>query len=113
MQWASAVSEETSLERAVAECTAALRRDLGGPPDLAIAFVSEHHAEHFADLPNLVEAALEPRHWIGCSAGGVIGAGHEVERSMGFSLTAARLPGTRLSAFHMEPGATAAAPGSL
>jgi small ligand-binding sensory domain FIST len=109
MRWVSAVSEDDSLERAVAECAAAIQRQLQGPPDLAVAFVSEHHAAHYAQLPLVVEAALEPRHWIGCSAGGVIGGGHEVERAPGFSLTAAYLPGTTVAAFPLKPASVAAA----
>ena len=38
----------------------------------------------------------------GCSAGGVIGGGREVENRAGISLTVAHLPGVEMSPFHVE-----------
>ncbi|MFW6175108.1 MAG: FIST signal transduction protein, partial [Chloroflexota bacterium] len=39
---------------------------------------------------------------IGCSAGGVIGGGHEVEKAPGVALTAASLPGVKITPFAFE-----------
>lgn len=104
MQWASALSPDPSLERAAVECAAAVRRELGAAPDLAVVFVSEQHAEYYGELAEWIEAGLEPRHWIGCSAGGVIGRGREIERSPGVSITAATMPGAEIASFHLPPG---------
>src|SRR5258706_12675672 len=93
MQWASAVSSSAKVDDAIAETATRVRRELGDrAPDLAVVFVSPHHAGAYDAIPQLVRAALEPRTLIGCSAGGVIGGGHEVESEAGFSITAGCLP---------------------
>ncbi len=101
MKWSSAVSTAPLLADAVAEATARVRRELGDvAPDFAVVFVSPHHEASYDAVPELVRAGLECRTLLGCSAGGVIGGGHEVEDAPGLSLTAAMLPGVRLTPFH-------------
>lgn len=95
------MSAAARLEDAVAETAARVRRELGdATPDLAVVFVSPHHMARYDAVPALVGAALGARTTIGCSAGGVIGGGHEIEGAPGFSLTAAHLPGVTLTPFH-------------
>jgi small ligand-binding sensory domain FIST len=48
-----------------------------------------------------VRAALPSALVVGCSAGGVIGAGHEVEERPALSLTAAALDGVQLNPLHL------------
>ena len=103
MHWASAVSENVDLPAAVAECASDIRDDMGGrTPDMVVAFVSAHHVDAYVDVPRLIESALDGGVLIGCSGGGVIGAGREVEQRPGFALTAAILPGVDLRPFHLE-----------
>ena len=103
MKWSSKVSEEFSLSKAVDECVAHVRAELGGvEPDLAVVFVSPHHAPEYGDVARLIKERLGPKVFIGCSGGGVIGGGKEVEDRAGFALTAAMLPNVRLSPFHVE-----------
>ncbi len=103
MKWSSAVSEMPSLGDAVAECVDVVGRDLGGvSPDLTVAFVSEHHEAQYEALPDLVRTFVGGGVVIGCSGGGVIGAGREVERTPGFAMTSALLPGVELRPFHVE-----------
>jgi small ligand-binding sensory domain FIST len=103
MQWSSAVSPASQLDEAIAETSSRVRRELGDvAPDLAVVFASPHHASHYEAVPELVRAALEPRTLVGCSAGGVIGGGHEIEEAPGFSLTAARLPDVSIRPFHVD-----------
>ncbi len=104
MKWVSAVSDKPRLAEAMHEAAAVLSASLGkASPDLLLAFVSHHHADHFAEVPGLAALALCPRVFLGCSAGGVIGAGHEVEHRPGVALTAAVLPGVDLRPFHLGP----------
>jgi small ligand-binding sensory domain FIST len=106
MRWASAVSEQFSLASAVDEAASQVRADLGdGAPDLAVIFVSPHHGPEFDDLPGMLAKALGAKALIGCSGGGVIGAGTEVEERTGLSVTAAQLPGVDLIPFHVVDGA--------
>ncbi len=103
MKWASSLSVSAHLERAVDEAAARLAGQLAGEePDLVLAFVSAHHAEAWESLPRLVSARFPRSLLVGCSAGGVIGGGREVEREASLSLTGAAMPGVRLSPFHLE-----------
>ena len=103
MKWSSAVSEKLSLSEAVIDCASEIREDLGvHHPDLVVAFVSAHHASDYTSLPDLVREHLGDSTLIGCSAGGVIGAGREVEHSPGLALTAAHLPEVVIEPFHIE-----------
>jgi small ligand-binding sensory domain FIST len=101
MRWSSAASSAPRLDDAIAETAARVRRELGDvAPDLAVVFASPQHAPAYDAVPELVRAALEPRVLVGCSAGGVIGGGHEIEQGPGLSLTAARLPDVGILPFH-------------
>jgi small ligand-binding sensory domain FIST len=106
MRWVSAISTAAPLEAAVREVAATVSRELdvgeGVQPDLAIAFVSEQYQGEYERLPALLRAQLAPRRLLGCSAGGVIGGGREVERRAAVSLTAAMLPGVDVVPFHLE-----------
>ena len=106
MKWASAVSERQGLEEAMEEAVAEVRAELGDSrPDLAAVFVSPHHAQGYERVASLIAETLGPRVLLGCSGGGVIGGGQEVEYRPGLSLTAATLPGVELLPFHVEEGA--------
>ncbi|HUI26219.1 MAG TPA: FIST N-terminal domain-containing protein [Candidatus Kryptonia bacterium] len=106
MKWASTVSVEPQLEVAVREAGAAIRAQLGhATPDLVVTFVSEQHRAYFERVPQLIAAELRGGLLLGCSAGGVIGGGREIEQQPGFSLTAAILPGVELLPFHLEANA--------
>lgn len=103
MRWASTVSDEPVLGRAVSRVAATLRAQLGDVrPDLLAVFVSAHHAAQFEHLPALLAAAFDPGLLIGCSAGGVIGGGREIEQRPGLSVTAAVLPDVELFPFHLQ-----------
>src|SRR5712664_3326626 len=115
MRWASALSQDPGTPQAVAEAVAALRRELGGErADLVVAFASPHHRAAAADIPALVAAELPGALLVGCTGGGVIGAGHEVEERAAVSLTAAALPGVEMTPFHLDttdlPAASAPPP---
>jgi len=103
MRWTSAASTLPALAPAVAEATDHLRASLGDArPDLVLAFVSPHHASAWEQFPELLHAALEPAHLVGCSAGAVVGGGREIEEEPALSLTAAVLPGVEIQGFHLD-----------
>ncbi len=88
-----------AAESAVTQALAPL---CGQHPDLLCVFVC-------GDDPNSVESAgnramevAGARTTVGCSAGGVIGAGRGVEIEPAVSAFAARLPGVRCTPFHLE-----------
>ena len=101
MRWASTVSGKADLREAVDEACASIAASLGSDaPDLLVAFVSAHHADRYGEVTQLVRNHFHAGRLFGCSAGGVIGGGHEVEEAPGFSLTAGCLPGVTLTPFH-------------
>ena len=101
MKWATTISRKTPFESAVLECAEGAARRLGpGPISLALAFVTPHFADYYPRLYGLVGRYLEPGTFLGCSGGGVIGGGEEVERSPAVTLISAQLPDVRLTPFH-------------
>lgn len=103
MHWSSTVSKERQLDNAISEAARDICKQLGDTrPDLAFVFVSADHKAAYDLVPELIYKELNPRVLIGCSAGGVIGGGQEIEHQSGLSLTAAVLPNVTLTSFHFE-----------
>jgi small ligand-binding sensory domain FIST len=103
MKWASGGSDDASAAAAIQAATEQVRAQLEGEtPDLIVAFVSTHHAASFDRVPTMVAESLGAGLLLGCSAGGVIGGGREIEQRPGVSVTAAVLPGVTLRPFHFE-----------
>lgn len=85
------------------ECVGALGEELGpGRVDLLTVFVSPHFAGSYMKLPAMLEGSLDFGTLIGCSAGGVIGGGVEVEQRPAVTLIGARLPGVEITPFHVD-----------
>ncbi len=101
MQWASAVSTEQDTATAISAAAAAVRSELHAAPDLIVAFASAHHRDRYNEVSALARRELGSGLLIGCSAGGVIGGGKEVEQQPGLSLTAAALPDVVVTPFHL------------
>ena len=103
MKWASSVSDRERLDEAVKRAAEDVQAQLGGAaPDLIVAFASAHHAADFTRLPALVASELGAGLLLGCSAGGVIGGGREIEQRPGLSLTAAQLPGVAIHPLQLD-----------
>ena len=100
------MSDLPRLEDAVSECVERISDEPGDEsPDLTVAFVSGHHAASYEKVPELVRGLLGETALIGCSSGGVIGAGREVEHRAGFAMCTATLPDVTLIGFHIETDA--------
>ncbi len=104
MLWASALSQQTTLRAALSECAASVRATMGdAAPDLAVVFASSEYASDYADLPAMVADLLgEQALTLGCSGGGIIGGGAEVEQEPAVSLTVASLPGVNVKPIRLE-----------
>lgn len=113
MKWASSISTATSLETAAEEAASRLEERLGGEAaDLVIAFVSTPHREEFERLPALVRGRLGSGVLLGCSGGGVVADGREVEQRPALGLVGAVLPDVEIKPFHIaNRDVTAAAKG--
>ena len=104
MQWASALSQQNTLRQALEECAASIRATMGDTAaDLAVVFASSEYASDYVDLPSMVRELLGPQVLVlGCSGGGIIGGGAEIEQEPAVSLTAASLPGVNIKPIRLE-----------
>jgi len=103
MKWASALSEQTPLSNAIEECVSRVNQQLdGAAANLAVVFASFHYQEQFEDIPGLIRDQLDSPLVLGCSGGGIIGNGLEVEQQPALSITVASLPNVTLKAFHLQ-----------
>jgi len=108
MKWGSAIAAESerrygSARQYIAACVEQVKFQLENQsPDLAILFVSPHFSDEYEHIPDLIKEMTGTKHFIGCSAGGLIGGGLEIEQQRSISLTAAILPGVELKTFHLE-----------
>ncbi|MCH7738440.1 MAG: FIST C-terminal domain-containing protein [Chloroflexi bacterium] len=103
MIWTSSLSEQPVLDDAIAECGAAIKTSVGGEAlDLAVAFISPHYEDSYDRVADLMAETLGAKHVFGCSGGGVIGNGMEIEQRAGISITAAILPKVDINPFHLQ-----------
>jgi small ligand-binding sensory domain FIST len=100
--FASAASDALEHEEAVNECLERLGEQLQGRrADALFVFASPHHRDAYSFILESLKASLDPGCLLGCSGGGVIGGGRELEDLPGLSVTAAVLPGVRLKLMHL------------
>ena len=96
MEFVSAVSLETEPARVARDIQDQLAAE--APFDLVVVFVRPETDPAGADILAGLREQLTPRRFIGCTAGGVVGAGREIEDQAATAVLAARLPGV-----HVEP----------
>lgn len=104
--FAAGLSEHPVTAHAVGEVVGQVLDRLGdGPaPDLALLFVSPHHAGALEDAAGAVRATLEPGTLLGCAAESVVGGAREVEQEPAVALWAGRTG--PLTALHLSVEAT-------
>jgi small ligand-binding sensory domain FIST len=89
-----------ACERAMA--SAAARAPSLGTPDLAIAFVSSHHAWSMRAIGSHVQRLTGASRLIGVTAEAVLGGGQELEGLPGISVLVAWMPGVTLTPFLID-----------
>ena len=101
MKWASAIAEGSDLAANLEQCAVSIAEELGpaAPASLAVVFVSAGYASSFHEVPPILQSSFPDATVIGCSAAGVIGNGLEIEDRPAVALTAAHLPGVRVTPF--------------
>lgn len=99
---AEAHSARPDTAGAAREAVSQLSLQLGGSPDLVLAFYSSHHLEDAHLLASEVRRTLAPDAFAGACTPGVIGGGHEHARGPGLVLWGARVPGARVQAFDLQ-----------
>jgi small ligand-binding sensory domain FIST len=94
-------SESLDPVEAASEAAAGARAGLQGGCDLCVVFASGPHLPMAKWVLSEVHDRLEPRHLIGCGAGGTVASGREVEEGAGLAVWAASLPGAEVSTMHV------------
>ena len=103
MKWASSVSSKETIEECIEEAVAAVTQQLAGQEaNLTIIFVSPHFRTQYRAIPKLLRDRMKVGLLLGCSGGGIIGGGKEIEHKPAFSLTAAHLPGVELQTIQTD-----------
>jgi small ligand-binding sensory domain FIST len=101
MAFAAALSTQPRADRAIADVLAAAQQ-LPGPPDLALAFYSPHHADAMPAIAERLQSELHPQCLIGCQGEGIIGGAREVENGPALSLWLAHWGGqVEVEPFHL------------
>ncbi len=81
MIWTSALSENSTLAEAIADCSSAIKATTDGQElDLVTVFISPHHEDSYDKMSDLLAESFTAKHIFGCSGGGVIGNGIEIEQ---------------------------------
>lgn len=106
MKWISALSDATSLPQALDEAIAELQRGLKGQrPDLLMVFASSEFLSGYDSISARLQSSLAPKALVGCSGGGVVGDGREIEHHHALALSAAILPDVTITPFRVSDSA--------
>jgi small ligand-binding sensory domain FIST len=103
LRFGAGLSTGANTKKALAEAVEAAAGSLNGAPvDLAIVFVSPHHADALeAAAPATIER-LKPGVLLGCTGEMIAGDAREIEEGPAIAVWAAHLPGAKLEPFHVE-----------
>ena len=96
------ISDEPDSIAAFGQAADQAARELEGDCDLAILFVAAPHLAHARAILEIVHERLGPRALIGCGAGGVLGAGRELERGPGAAVWALSAAEAMIETHHFE-----------
>lgn len=102
MKWVSGISTRVSLEAAVKEVTQKVLDSLAGrSPDFGVVFISNTFASEYPRLMPLLAEYISIQHLIGCSGGGIVGGGEELEDLPALSLLVGHIPNSGIKTFHL------------
>lgn len=105
MRFASALSTLPRFDDALAEACDRARAQLGNASiDLCIVFASPVLGQDLERLPTAVHERLAPRALLGCTGGGIVGGGHEVEGQPALSVTVSSMADTATYVVHLDAG---------
>ena len=99
---AEAISTHGDIEAAIEEVGIALEAKIGRGSDLLLIFLSAEHRESAELVLRRLKRRLAPDTVAGCTVSGAVGDGRELQTGPCLSAFAARLPGTRVQAFHLH-----------
>lgn len=104
MKFAAALSGADRFDTAFDEVVDDLEAQLdGAAPSLLTLFVGSTHERDYVRLHRMLREKYPGAALVGCSAGGTIGGGRELEEGAGLSISAAYLPNVEIRPFHLDP----------
>ena len=102
LQFGSALSTLPDSLEAVGEVCRSAREQLGGVPDLAMLFFSQHHQGQTEALAAAACDLLGTDQLLGCTGEAIAAVGREVEHEPAISLWTAKWPGVTTSLLRLE-----------
>lgn len=107
MKWASLIrrrkNQHQKLEELLNEIKDEIEQQLEGRDcHLIFCFASPEFGSELSEIPRFFTKAFPKVTVLGCTGGGIIGGGLELEQTEAISIAAAHLPDVKISAFHME-----------
>ena len=72
------------------------------PVHLTFIFVSQQFKQQYEKIPGLIRQRMDPGRFLGCSGGGIVGGGKEVEQQAAFSMTCANLPDVEIKGIYSD-----------
>ena len=96
------ISESFDAVEAFSEAAAEAAAGLDGRCDLALAFAGAPHLGRGKWILSAIHERLEPQNLIGCGAGGVLGAGREIEEGPGAVVWALSAPEATIATHHLD-----------
>ena len=100
MRWLSLLSTKRDTAAALDDVLAGL--SALSDADLLLVFASPHHNEGAEVLAQEISKACPKATVLGCTGGGIIGSGREIEGEVALSVVAARLPDVAIRPFILE-----------
>ncbi|WP_435015705.1 FIST signal transduction protein [Tundrisphaera sp. TA3] len=103
MLCASALSTDPESEAAIREVVERLGEAFAETPaDLAVVFVSMHHAEHLGRLTEALAERGLGRHVLGCTGESIVGEAREIENGPAMAAWAISLPGAEFRPIRID-----------
>ncbi len=103
MKWYSTLHASISLEKALRGAARDVKSRMNtDKADLGLLFISSAYRADVVDLWPVLKEELRFKHLLGCTGGGVIGGGREIEEQPAVSLTAAILPDVDITPFVIQ-----------
>src|SRR5687768_5240822 len=102
MNFTVALSTSENTADALEQVCAEIRLQLAGSADLAIAFISPHHADQAEKIAAAICDATRTDNGLGCTGESIAGADREVEEKPAIALWVAQMPGVNVPTFHLS-----------
>src|SRR6476619_1738578 len=99
---ASSLATSNDWNIALDEAIESTASALDGPPDIALLFISPHHAAAAEKIIAAATKRLGPATIIGCTGESIAGTSQEIEEEPALSLWLARWPNVTLTPMHLR-----------